>query len=345
MRENGEHVPLVVLFFHQMTRDFDPELRSCGTAVQPVATLTMNPSIDVASTVDRVVPEHKLRCTEPRFEPGGGGINVSRALQILGGRSLALYPAGGPPGVMLQHLLGHEKLEHRALPIDGWTRENVAILESETGHQYRLIMPGPRLREREWRSCLDCLEALQPRPAYVVASGSLPPGAPEDFYVRVARICSGVGARFVLDTSGDALRQAAERGNIFLLKPNLRELGQIAGSELADRKERIEAARSLVESGRCEVVVVSMSDEGAFLVSRAASLQLAAPRVELGSRVGAGDSMVAGIVLGLARGDSIEAAARLGVAAGTAAVITPGTELCRREDTEELFPRISARPL
>jgi 6-phosphofructokinase 2 len=304
-----------------------------------IATLTMNPTIDKSATIEHVAPDRKLRCQEPRLDPGGGGLNVSRAINKLGGESVALYPCGGPTGAMLQGLLEQEGLRHHSIPIRGWTRESFTVLETATGQQYRFIMPGPRLHETEWRQCLDALVALDPRPDYIVASGSLPPGVPSDFYARVARLANNSGARLIVDTSGEALRLAAS-AEVYLLKPNLRELSQMTGEQLMDEQKQEAAARRIIEAGQSEVVVVSLGAAGVLLATKEGCERIRSPIVPIVSRVGAGDSTVAGIVLSLARGSSLREAVCFGVAAGAAAVMTPGTELCRREDAESLYQRV-----
>jgi 6-phosphofructokinase 2 len=305
--------------------------------MQVIATLTMNPTIDKSCSVEQVIPGRKLRCQPPRLEPGGGGINVSRAIQRLGGQSVAPYTAGGATGHMLQDLLGDKGvINHRPIPIEGLTRQNLTVLEQSSEQQYRFGMPGPTLQDTEWQQCLDQVAVLEPQTGYIVASGSLPSGVPDDFYARVARLARELGSRFVLDTAGEPLRLATREG-VYLLKPNLRELRQLAGRELDDESQQEAAAREIVETGQSEVVVVSLGAAGALLVSSTIHQRLRSPTVPIRSRVGAGDSMLAGIVLALAQDESPSDAVRFGVAAGAAAVITPGTELCRREDVKWLY--------
>jgi 6-phosphofructokinase 2 len=302
----------------------------------PIVTLTLNPAIDESTSVDYVVSESKLRCAAPRYEPGGGGINVARAVRCLGGEALALFAAGGPSGELLARLLEREGVARLEIPIAEWTRRNLNVREEATGRQYRFVFPGPTLRENEWRRALEVLRELQPRPEFLVASGSLPPGAPQDFYAVLAGFAREIGARFVLDSSGEPLRLAVETG-VFLVKPSLREFQQLTGGTVREEPELTRAARGLIERGRCEVVVLSLGGAGALWVTATASERLPALAVPVASSVGAGDAMVAGIVLSLARGWSLGEAVRFGVAAGTAAVMSPGTQLCRREDAERLY--------
>jgi 6-phosphofructokinase 2 len=309
--------------------------------MQGIVTLTMNPTIDKSARVARVVADRKLRCESPRHEPGGGGINVSRAVGRLGGESLALYPAGGPIGQMLRDLLDQEAVEQLPIEIGKMTRENLTVLDESADRQFRFGMPGPTLGEEEWQRCLDELAAIDPGPAYIVASGSLSPGVPQDFYARVARLGKDIGSRVIVDSSEEAL-SAASRAGVYLLKPNMRELRQLAGHRLKDESDQEAAAKELVASGRAKVVVVSLGAAGALVAVGERLLRVRAPTVPIKSKIGAGDSMVAGIVLALVRGQAVEDTVRFGVAAGAAAVMTPGTELCRRGDTERLYERMLA---
>jgi len=304
-----------------------------------IVTLTLNPAVDKNTHIDRVVAEDKLRCKAPSREPGGGGINVSRVVDRLGESSTTFYTSGGLTGKTLESLLDDEKLAHTPLPVGDWTRENLIVYETSTDRQFRFGMPGPELTAAEVEACLDALRDARPTPDYLVASGSLPPGAPEDTYAAVAEVAHALGARPILDTSGAALWAAMDAG-WYLLKPNLRELEQLAGDDLDTETQRIDAARAFIERGWCEVVVLSMGASGALLITPDRAKHVRSPTVPIASRVGAGDSMVGGLAVALARGLELDAAVRFGVAAGAAAVTTPGTELCRRADTERLFDQM-----
>jgi 6-phosphofructokinase 2 len=304
--------------------------------MQTIVTHTVNPTIDTSSAVDCVVAERKLRCERPRHEPGGGGVNVSRAIKRLGGESIAIFPVGGPTGKLLQDMLDQEGVQQHPIPIADWTRENFNVLDESSHRQFRFIMPGARMTEGEYHQCLEAIASLQPAPAYVVASGSLPPGVPDNFYARLARLVKKRGGKLVLDARGEPLRQALEEG-VYLIKPNLREMCQLVGREVAEEPQQAEAALSLIHKKQCEHVVVSLGAVGALLASAEGTIWLRAPSVMAKSTVGAGDSMVGAIVLGLARGMTPRVAVRYGIAVGSATVMNPGTALCRREDAERLF--------
>ncbi|MBN2180146.1 MAG: 1-phosphofructokinase family hexose kinase [Deltaproteobacteria bacterium] len=310
--------------------------------MKTIVTLTMNPAIDKSSKVDHVIAERKLYCQTPCFEPGGGGINVTRAIKKLGGESIAFYLSGGPTGEMLQYLFKQENLDHRPILFDGWTRENLIVLEESTGQQYRFGMPGPPISEPEWQQCLHELSAFGHRIDFIVASGSLPQGVPDSFYASVARIGKSRGARVIVDASGEALRLALNEG-VYLIKPNIREFRELSGAGLEDNLEIEHMAMDIARKGKCGVVVVSLGAAGVLMASDDGHEYIQPPPVPIISKVGAGDSMVAGIVLSLARGNPPRDAVRFGVAAGTAAVMTSGTELCRREDTERLYRQLTLK--
>jgi 6-phosphofructokinase 2 len=301
-----------------------------------IVTLTVNPSVDASTRIGQVVPDHKLRCREASYKPGGGGVNVSRAIHRLGGDSLALYASGGLHGQLLHHMLEQEGVRHQEIPISGQTRENLIVVEESTGQQFRFDMPGPRFIEGDWLQCLEQLKALTVKPTYIVASGSLPPGCPADFYKRVIEAAKPWNARVIVDTSGEALQLAADAG-VYLLKPNARELEELAGHAIAGDEEVKAAALQLIEEGRTEVVVVSLGGDGALLITKGGCEHLRAPEVPVLSVVGAGDSLVAGLVYSLERGWALRRAVQFGIASGAAAVMNPERQLCKREDTERLF--------
>jgi 6-phosphofructokinase 2 len=309
--------------------------------VKKITTLTMNPVIDKSSTVEHVVAERKLYCAPPRFEPGGGGVNVARAIKKLGGVSEILYPAGGLTGERLKQLLDEEGLDHRPFPIAGAIRESLVILEESTGQQYRFGMPGPELKTTEWQQFLQELSSVEPSVDYLVASGSLPPGVPADFYAQAARIGKKRGTKTIVDTSGESLELALKEG-VYLIKPNIREFRDLVGADNKEDAQIKAEARKIVKGNGCEVIVVSLGAAGALVVAEELAEHIRPPTVPIVSKVGAGDSMVAGIVLGLAQGRSLREALCFGLAAGTAAVMTPGTELCRREDAQRLFEHMTA---
>ena len=232
-----------------------------------VVTLTPNPAVDLSTSVERIIPVAKLRGTSQRRDPGGGGINVARVIKRLGGDVRAIYSVGGTTGELLRKLLDKEGIASRTFAIAEETREDFFVSEISTGQAYRFILPGPRLSEGEWQACLRLLSGIEPFPRFVVASGSLPAGVPDDFYARVARIARQRGARMILDTSGQPLAAAVAEG-VDLIKPNLREMRELSGGEPSDASEWEAAAKVLVHSGKVAVIALTMGHLGAVLVTR-----------------------------------------------------------------------------
>jgi 6-phosphofructokinase 2 len=307
-----------------------------------IATLTLNPAIDLSTGTEKVRPTHKLRCTAPGLEPGGGGINVARVVHALGGEVTAIFPCGGPAGATLDRLLRESGVPIVPISIADATRESFTVDESESGAQYRFVLPGPVLAESEVARLLEAIERLDEPPAYVVASGSLPPECDPAIFHRLCALCGRMGARLVIDTSGPAL-SALEGSCAYLIKPSLREVQDLVGRELPTEADECAAARELLARGLAQIVVVSLAERGALLVTQGTELRMPALEVPLGSAVGAGDSMVAGLTLALASGRNLEEALRYGIAASAAALITPGTELARREDVERIYAAASIR--
>ncbi|VBA40422.1 Putative ATP-dependent 6-phosphofructokinase isozyme 2 [Mycobacterium attenuatum] len=255
-----------------------------------IVTLTMNPALDITTSVDVVRPTEKLRCSATRYDPGGGGINVARIAQILGGSAFAVFPAGGSHGGLLVRLLSEERLPCAHIPIVASTRESFTVNETSTGRQYRFVLPGPRLSPAEQQRCLQELRFAARAAEFVVASGSLPPGVPADYYQRVADVCRQLGPRLVLDTSGGGLQHVS--CGVFLLKASVRELQECAGRELLTEPEQFAAAHELIDRGLAQAVVVSLGSHGALLATHETSERFAAVPMGHGSGVGAGDAML-----------------------------------------------------
>jgi 6-phosphofructokinase 2 len=307
-----------------------------------IATLTMNPTIDVSYDVARMRHTHKMRTTNEKYAPGGGGINVARVFQRLGGEVRSFYLAGGPTGPALDGLLAEHGLACCRIPIQGATRIASAVHELETGKEYRATPSGPTVSEAEWQACLDALAEALPLDALVL-SGSLPHGVPNDFYARAARLAAQRNTPVVLDTSGQALIEGLNAGGLLLVKPSQGELAALVGRPLDSIDEIGREAMRLVESGKARLVAVTLGHRGAVLASAGGATYLPAPEIEARSTVGAGDSFVAAMVFALTCGRSERDAFCLGMAAGSAAVLSPGTGLAHPEDIDRLQDQICAR--
>ena len=301
-----------------------------------LGTLTMNPTIDLSFEVDRVFDTHKNRGRNERHDPGGGGINVARVFVRLGGNARCYYLSGGPTGVALDGLMDLHQLVRSRIRIDGETRISTSIFERSTEREFRFVTSGPEIAAGEWQACLDRLS--EAHCGYLVASGSLPPGVPHDFYARVAKIAKQRDIRLVLDSSGAGLAHGLAGGDVFLVKPSIGELRELSGQTLDSDDAIASAARAIIARREAEHVAVTMGQAGAMLVNATSVLRLPALPVRAVSSVGAGDSFLAGMVHALAGGSEIAEAFRLGIAAGAAATLTPGTDLARAEDIFRLMP-------
>lgn len=305
-------------------------------------TLTLNPALDLATTTGHVAPTHKLRCGPVQRFAGGGGINVARVLHRLGADVLAWALAGGAAGAQVRQLLADEGVPTVLQPIAGDTRDNFSVVETTTGQEFRFVLPGPTLQAAEWQACLDALTAQQPPPRWLIASGSLPPGTPENFYDQLARALSTRGVRVAIDTSGPPLAAALQAG-VALVKPSLRELREVVRQPLEHAADWCAAAQSLVHSGAAGIVALSVGEQGAVLATREGVWQAPALNVPATTgTTGAGDCFLAALVWALDRGDAPAEALRWGLAAGAAALLHPGTTLAQADDVQQLVHRVPA---
>ncbi|MBU2906253.1 1-phosphofructokinase family hexose kinase [Arenibacter algicola] len=304
--------------------------------LKKIVTLTLNPVIDKSVSVAGISPNTKLRCTSPTYDAGGGGINVSRALKKLGEKSLCMYLAGGPTVEHLSQILDKAGIDQMVVPIKGWTRDNLAVTDTTTNLQYRFGVPGPLVEKEEWEALLIKLEKNLEEGDYLVASGKLPPGIPDDFYVLVAEIAKSKKVHFILDTSGEALAKAT-KSRVFMLKPNLGELSTLCGVTSISAMELEPLAKKFLKEHDCEILVVSLGPKGALLATKDLIEHIPAPTVLQKSTIGAGDSMVAGMVVSLLNGKSYSEMAKYGVACGTAATMHEGTQLCNKDDADNLY--------
>jgi len=306
-----------------------------------ITTITPNPAIDVSTSVEKIAPFTKLRCAPARQDPGGGGINVARVVKRLGGEATAIYPAGGETGKLLRSLVDREGVHSLPVPTSKETRQDFTVFEETTRQQYRFVLPGASLSEREWQECLGLLASGGHHPKFVVASGSLPPGVPEEFFAKVARVAKEGGAKMILDTSGLPLKIALKEG-LYLIKPNLREFRELTDSGAADEGALIGKARELIDQGFVECVALSLGPHGALLITRDRALRANGLPIKPVSVVGAGDSFMGAMVWSLAEGHSLDIALRYAVAAGSSALLSPGTQLCQSDDVIRLLAEVVA---
>lgn len=308
-----------------------------------IITITFNPCIDKSVSVPALIPDKKLHCAVHQLEPGGGGINVARVIKRLGIPVTAIYPAGGSTGELLGHLLEKEAVTSFKIAATHPTRENIILTETATHKQYRLGMPGELLSVEEWQACLQAISQSEDV-SMIVVSGNIPDNAPRDLFRQIAFIAREKQAKLVVDTAGESLLMAIRVG-AYLFKPNLSELAELVGKKELNEFQIKEEAQRLITSGHCKIVVVSMDARGAMLITADECYRAIPPIIKPKSSVGAGDSMVGGLVYSLSLDKPLQEALQMGVACGTAAIMNPGTSLCKPEDVERIYNEIQVFPL
>lgn len=312
-----------------------------------ILTVTLNPTVDLSIFADSVAPERKLRCTRPDTDPGGGGLNVSRAISALGGHSTAFVALGGPTGDKVMHLLAEAGIGLAPFPAPGETRQSLTVTDAATGRQYRFVMPGPTWQNRDVARVLERIGKAAPENGIVVLSGSQPPGVPDDFPARLATRISRTRARFFLDTSGSALHRLLEAGArpVDVLRMDDLEAEDLAGRKLPSRKDSADFAQDLVRRGLARAVIVARGADGNVLATADDRWVAQAMPDEVVSKVGAGDSFVAAFTLSLTRGLAMPEALKWGSAAAAAAVMTPATDLCTLKDVQRLLKTATLHPV
>jgi 6-phosphofructokinase 2 len=308
-----------------------------------ILTLTMNPALDVLTSIDHVSHTHKMRCGPTLKHPGGGGVNVARVLHRLGANCVAAYLAGGVTGERHHKLMSAEKVRCHVMPIAEETRESFSVHETSSGNDFRFVLPGPQVSTAEVEACFDYVAQHLPK-QFLVISGGLAPGVPENFYARLATLAKAHGVRVVLDTNGPALAEALKVG-VYLFKPSLRELRDLTGQDLPTEEAQVAAAQQLIQSGQADIVAVSLGADGALLVTAQEGLRAESLRVNVQTTIGAGDSFVAGMLWGLANGMTHQKAFCIAIASGSAALLRPGTSLALAADIKQLSTRPTTRKI
>ena len=257
-------------------------------------------------------------------------------MRVLDEKPLALIATGGVTGRLVEELLDEAGVSWRSLPIMGRTRVSLNVYDRQTGLEYRFVPEGPFIAADELGRFRNLL--LDIKTEWLIASGSLPPGVPADFYAGIAELATRRGQKFVLDTSGDALRSAVGHG-IHLLKLSLSEFQFLVGKEISDPIEQEQEARALAQSGAARLIAVSMGAAGAILATETSVFRHPGLKVKAESAVGAGDSFLAALVTALARQMALNDALAFGVAAGTASILRRGTAVVNRHEVDQLMSR------
>ena len=322
-----------------------PKTREC--AMRDILTVTLNPALDLATDVVRIVPDRKLRCAPAQLDPGGGGINVSRAIAILGGASRTLVVLGGHNGDHMAKLMTEAGLDLIVHPARGETRSSLSVMDKTTGEQFRFMLPGPEWSDLDVAAVTASVSVAARPGGLAVVSGSIPPGVPLSIPTDLARAMAARGVDVIVDTSGEALKIAGSLTDcmVHVLRMNHHEANDLMGHPLRDLQESADFAEMLVRQGAARIVIVARDHEGSVLASEGLRLHAPAAEVTVKSKVGAGDTFVGAFAMSLAMGEDLAAALTRGVAGASAAVMTDATRLCRREDAERLRADCAARPI
>ncbi|WP_417268800.1 1-phosphofructokinase family hexose kinase [Celeribacter sp.] len=306
-----------------------------------ILTVTLNPTVDLTTQAPEVTAGPKLRCDTPTADPGGGGINVSRAIKFLGGKSTAFIAAGGETGARLLQLLAAEHVKFTAFNVTGDTRQSIAVTDASTGEQYRFVMPGPVWDRATVSDALHAIEAAAPKGGLVVLSGSQPPGVPASFTAQLQSILAPKSCDLFVDTSGAPLHALATSAvGPFVLRMDDVEAEDLANRPLLKRMDTADFASELVARGVAQNVIIARGSDGSTLVNKDGRWHCsrAIDPADVVSAVGAGDSFVGAFCMAVARGDTLVHALAMGTAAASAAVITAGTQLCNASDMMTLLP-------
>ncbi len=313
-----------------------------GAPDTPIAVLTLNPAVDMTYEIDRLLPDQKVHARATRRDPGGNGINVARGLKRLGVPAHCFCVLGGEIGNLLERLLRGQIDTLTFERVAGETRINGTAIEHHSGAQYEISGLGPAIPAAQQERLLQSFVAGAGR-GYGVLTGSLQPDLPRNLYARLVEQLHASGGRAVVDAKGDLLRQAVA-ARPFLIKPNHYELEELAGRPIDGLEAVAEAARALQRQGVGRVCV-SLGAQGVVFTDADNSYHATSPHVTVRSTVGAGDSLLAGLVAGLQRGHDVADTLRLAVACGAGTVRHPGTELFDPQELPALRERVTLRTL
>jgi 6-phosphofructokinase 2 len=308
-----------------------------------IATVTFNPSLDKAVTVDGLVVDEANRWNSFRRDPGGKGINVSRVIHELGGETIAYGFIGGIDGEILKQLLEQQGVPFDFTAIKGEIRSNFIITDLRTNRQTRIDAPGPAIAQDELEKLVAKIKNIKPKPDFIVFAGSVPPGVPDDIYRKLIKDIKKQGIKTVLDSDDKWLRYGV-KSQPTIIKPNVHEAEELLGARLRNEATIVTAVKMLIAQGM-DIVAITRGRDSSIISDGKEIIKLIPPQVEVTSTVGAGDSAVAGLVLKLSQGAGLEEAARFAVAAAVATTLTPGVELCHSKDVERLLPLVKAEKL
>jgi len=304
-----------------------------------IYTLTLNPAVDRELTVSAVEYDAVLRASESRVDFGGKGFNVSRMLKSLGSTSTAVGFLGGRTGGMLQEGLKELGIGTDFVWVSGETRTNISIVTESHDHYIKVNEKGPLVELAKQEELLEKIDAITRPGDWWVLAGSLPPAVSEAFYARIVGVLNKHQAKAVLDTTGESLRQGCAE-QPFLVKPNLEEAGALTGLPM-DQPAEIALAAVAIRKMGAQNVAISLGRAGALLHTEEGTWLISSPKVQERNPIGAGDSMVGGMVWALTQGLTLRESLGWGVASGAATASQSGTEVGSRALIETLLAQVT----
>ncbi len=308
-----------------------------------IYTVTLNPTLDITYTIEEFVFGQPVKASQMVKCPGGKGINVSLALHAMGTESVAVALIGGHTGEEVRETLREMGLNFQFIKIENETRTNVIVLSRRDGRELIIRSAGPGVREKETEEVRALISRVARPPGFLVLSGSLPPGIKDDIYASLVAYGKSQGMKTALDADGDALRKGIQACP-HLIKPNVEELSRLAGRSLSGVEEILDYARELVKGG-VDTVAVSMGGEGGLLVNKYGAWLGEVEKVPREETVGAGDSMLAGLITAMIQGKSTQEILFMGLAYGVSAVLNTGPGLCEPKTYAKARQMVKVRRL
>lgn len=303
-----------------------------------IVSVTLNPSVDHSIFVEHLVLGDTNRVTSTATDAGGKGVNLARIVAEVGDMVVATGFLGGDTGRFVEHVLDRQGVIHDFVPIQGATRMNVSVEDSSDGAPTTFNERGPEIDAEAWGKLLDIVDRLVRNADWLTVGGSLPPGVPQDAFAKLVRAAKEHGVRTALDADGEAMRLGVEAGPDFV-KPNAHEAARLLDRAIDSEEDALAGARELHARG-VEYAIVSRGGAGAVLACSEGAFVAHAPKVEVRSTIGSGDSLVGAFLASLVRGASVEESFRWGIAAGAATAMTDGSEIGRRADILALLDRV-----
>ncbi len=306
-----------------------------------IITLSLNPAVDKTIEIRDFKVDGVNRVTSARLDAGGKGINVSRMISRLGGQSKAIGVLAGASGSFIKQQLASLGIENDFLFVEGETRTNIKIVDPVNGLNTDINENGPDIGVQDLEEIFNRTIGTSESGSILVLAGSVPGNVSKTIYKQLIAAAANKGIKTILDADGELFRLGIEAGP-YMIKPNIHELSIHFKQEIASKEEAIALAKGLFVYG-IKVIVISLGSDGAILMTEDTTIMAEGLSVEVISTVGAGDAMVAAFAYSLERGDALEEALRLAVAASAASVMTPGTSPGELAVIEDLKKKVTLK--